>query len=228
MADGLGSMGLIPTLEANAASGMSLSGFGGESVSTSMLGTLPGDNNVVDWIQIRLSTAANPEVPVALRNVLVRRNGSAMELDGSDLININGLAPGSYHLTVQHRNHLGAMTSSPIMLSGVPATVDFTNPTTTTFGTDAQQNINGAMALWSGDGNGNGTIQYTGLNNDRDPVLVAIGGSVATNTVTNVYSPLDINMNGTISYTGLGNDRDVILQTIGGSVASAVRVEQLP
>ena len=84
------------------------------------------------------------------------------------------------------------------------------------------------MCLWPGDGNRNGTVQYTGLNNDRDPVLVAIGGSVATNTVTNVYSPLDINMNGIISYTGIGNDRDVILQAIGGSVASAVRVQQLP
>jgi hypothetical protein len=71
-------------------------------------------------------------------------------------------------------------------------------------------------------------VKYSGVNNDRDPVLVAIGGSVPTNVVSGVYSPLDINLDGQLRYAGANNDRDIILQTIGGTVPTAVKVQQLP
>ncbi|MFZ1331314.1 MAG: hypothetical protein WAR83_03965, partial [Flavobacteriales bacterium] len=74
----------------------------------------------------------------------------------------------------------------------------------------------------------NGEVRYTGTNNDRDLILTAIGGTTPTNTVTNTYSPLDINMDGTIRYTGTNNDRDIILQAIGGVVPTATRIQQLP
>lgn len=65
------------------------------------------------------------------------------------------------------------------------------------------------------------------MDNDRDPVLVRIGGVVATNTVDG-YFPEDVNLNGQVKYTGTGNDRDPILQTIGGVAATNVRYEQVP
>ena len=71
-------------------------------------------------------------------------------------------------------------------------------------------------------------VRYTGGINDRDPVLVAIGGVVPTAVVNGVYSPLDVNLDGRIKYVGSDNDRDIILQTIGGVVPTAVRVGQLP
>jgi len=181
----------------------------------------------VDWVIVELRSASNPATVLYSRPALIQRDGDVIGLNGSTSISTS-LAAGNYRVVIRHRNHLGVMSASSIALSSTPATVDFTNPATATYGINARHNINGTMCLWPGDGNRNGTVQYTGTGNDRDPVLVAIGGSVATNTVTNVYSPLDINMNGTISYTGLGNDRDVILQAIGGSVASAVRMQQLP
>ncbi len=70
-------------------------------------------------------------------------------------------------------------------------------------------------------------LKYTGINNDRDPILFAIGGTVANNTASG-YLVSDVNMDGTAKYTGLANDRDIILVNIGGTVATNVRVEQLP
>ncbi len=70
-------------------------------------------------------------------------------------------------------------------------------------------------------------MKYTGADNDRDPVLVTIGGTVPTNTVSG-YLPADVNLDGTVKYTGVRNDRDPILLTIGGTVPTAVRVQPLP
>ena len=65
------------------------------------------------------------------------------------------------------------------------------------------------------------------MNNDRDPILQAIGGTVPTNVVTG-YSGADVNMDGDIRYTGAANDRDPILLNIGGVVPTATRPAQIP
>jgi hypothetical protein len=81
--------------------------------------------------------------------------------------------------------------------------------------------------MWPGDVNTDGNVIYTGGSNDRDPVLVTIGSTVATNTVQG-YSRSDVNMDGWSIYTGSSNDRDLILQSIGGTVPTTVRQGQLP
>lgn len=112
--------------------------------------------------------------------------------------------------------------------SGVLASVDFTDPGTNTYGTDTQKNVSGTMVLWPGNVHANDhTVKYTGLNNDREPILSAVGGSTPTNTVPDVYAMEDVNMDDTIQYTGAGNDRDIILVTVGG-VSTNTRAEQLP
>ncbi len=72
-----------------------------------------------------------------------------------------------------------------------------------------------------------GVIKYVGANNDRDMILVAVGGSSPTST-TMVYLQSDLDMNGVARYTGSGNDRDIILFNIGGVVATQTRVKQTP
>ena len=71
-------------------------------------------------------------------------------------------------------------------------------------------------------------LAYTGAGNDRDVVLVYVGGVVPTNTIFNVYASEDVNMNGNVRYAGGQNDRDPILFNIGGTVVTAQRFEQLP
>lgn len=227
MSDALRSGGVLPISEPYSVTGHLYQAFDGPIGTTSGVLSLSGSNAIVDWVVVELRDQDNVSHVLTSRPALVQRDGDIVDLDGFSALAMNG-SGANYRVAIRHRNHLGVMTANPIALSSTPATIDFTNPSTATYGTNAQNNINGTMVLWPGDGNSNGTVQYTGTNNDRDPVLVAIGGSIATNTVTNIYSPLDVNMNGTISYTGLGNDRDVILQAIGGSVASATRTQQLP
>ena len=84
-----------------------------------------------------------------------------------------------------------------------------------------------APVLWAGDTFFNGDIKYTGTNNDRDPILQAIGGVVPTSMVTG-YLNTDVDLDGRVLYTGSGNDRDPILQNIGGVVPTNTRFEQLP
>ena len=137
---------------------------------------------------------------------------------------------GTYNVAVRHRNHFGTMTLNAVSLSPAPVVVDLTSAATTTFGSNARKSITGTfptLALWAGDVTFDGTVKYTGANNDRDPILQAIGGSVATNTVSG-YLQADVNLDGTAKYTGARNDRDIILQNIGGVVPTNTRVEQVP
>ncbi len=85
--------------------------------------------------------------------------------------------------------------------------------------------------LWAGnarwDWNVPQTIKYTGPFNDRDMILLALGGNAVYNTITG-YLQQDVNLDGVVKYVGANNDRDVILQTIGGNSPTAVRTEQVP
>lgn len=101
---------------------------------------------------------------------------------------------------------------------------------TPAFDTDTRSAISGsfpASALWCGDVSFDGVVKYTGVGNDRDPIISAIGGTVPTATIIGYHSE-DVNLDGTVKYTGANNDRDPILQTIGGTVPTAIRVEQVP
>ena len=83
------------------------------------------------------------------------------------------------------------------------------------------------QTLWAGEVVRDGKIMYTGAGNDRDVMLVTVGGSVATN-VANGYLRDDVNLDGRVKYTGAANDRDMVLVNIGGTVATNIRIQQLP
>ena len=75
--------------------------------------------------------------------------------------------------------------------------------------------------------NTDGTLRYTGSDNDRDPMLSAIGGAVPT-AMAQGYLPADVDMDGFVRYTGADNDREPVLVNVGGSVPTAERTGQLP
>ena len=70
-------------------------------------------------------------------------------------------------------------------------------------------------------------IVNSGQDNDRDAILLKIGGEVVT-SIVNGYFLEDVNLDGQVKCAGSNNDRDLILVNIGGDVPTAVRVEQLP
>ena len=185
-----------------------------------------GDSAVIDWIWLEALSLSDTSEIVAARAALLLSNGAVTALDGRSPVDMN-CGAGQYHIRVRHRNHLSVTTADPIALGVEPIEVDLTSPGTPTFGTDAQMMIDSVMVMWPGNANGDGMVKYVGADNDRDPVLVAVGGTEPT-AIANGYFNADINMDGTVKYVGQGNDRDIILQTIGGTVPTAIRNEQSP
>lgn len=227
MNDALRASGLIPLTEPYTALGYAhLGGGGGETIAPALL-AVSGSNAVVDWLVLELRASASPFAVLATRSVLVQRDGDVVAIDGVSPVTFTS-APGNYHIAVRHRNHLGCMTAVSMALSSLPTAVDFTSGATATHGTAARKAIGSAQVLWAGNVDRNGLLKYTGSDNDRDPILSAIGGAVPTLTVNNQYRSEDVNLDGTVRYTGASNDRDPILLNIGGSVPTAVRAEQVP
>ena len=195
------------------------------SISPAIL-TVSGDDAIVDWVIIELRDNIDPSVLVARRAALLQRDGDVVELDGVNPV-LFSEAPGAYHVAIRHRNHFGAMTASSVSLGPVVQLVDFIDPATITFGLDARKELEpGTMALWAGNARVDSQLKYSGAQNDRDPILVKIGGLIPTAVVFG-YHVEDVNLNGIVSYAGAGNDRDPILVNLDGSVLG-VRIEQMP
>lgn len=226
MGDALRSQGLVPLNEPYTALGYTFTGPYQATTTPAVL-AVTGNNAVVDWVVVELRNAASPAQVVASKPALLKRNGYVYEVDGLSNIAFPVLE-GNFHVAVRHRNHLGVMTGEPQLLNEFAILVDFTDPSTPTYGTDARKTMGPARALWAGDVTYNGTLLYTGAGNDRDPILQAIGGTIPSNELTGQYRQEDVNLDGVVRYTGGGNDRDPILSNIGGVVPSASRVEQLP
>jgi hypothetical protein len=183
-----------------------------------------GSDAIVDWVAIELRDPLNPQVVLDSVSALIQRDGDVVGLDGTSRP-ITNLTGGSYYVALRHRNHLGVCTASAVPTS---STVDFTSLSTTTYGMEAQKHLGGARVMWEGDVLFNNDIKYVGQDNDRDPILSVIGGSIPTSVVSDVYSNADVNMDGLIKYVGVNNDRDPLLFNIGGSVPTNTRLAQLP
>ena len=227
MSDALRAAGLVPTSTPYAALGYThVGGGGGETTSPAVLAAT-GNDAIVDWVVVELRSSASPATRVATRAALVQRDGDVVSTDGTSALQFN-VPLGSYHVAVRHRNHLGAMTQSPVSLSSTAATVDLTSAATATFGTAARKTIGSAQVLWAGDVTFNGNIAYIGSGNDRDPILVTVGNTTPNNIISGTYSTRDVNLNGNVQYIGSGNDRDLILVNVGNTTPNNVRVQQLP
>ncbi len=228
MHDALRVLPSFPLTEPFSAMGYAHVGGGGESVAAPVL-TVAGSDAIVDWAVVELRSPSNPVTVLATRSALVQRDGDVVATDGVSALSF-GVAPGNYHVAIRHRNHLGAMTAATVALSSSSTAVDFRAADLATYGTEARKAIPGTFpvqALWAGDVSFNGELMYVGDGNDRDPILVRIGGLVPTNTVSGYYME-DVNLDGNVLYVGNLNDRDPILVNIGGSVPTSTRVQQLP
>lgn len=226
MNDALRIGALVPLTEPYTALGYDHVNGGGETIAPSIL-AVQGSNAVVDWVLLELHNGTGLQQVVATRSALVQRDGDVVDIDGISPVAF-GLTAGNYAVAVLHRNHLGAMTAGQVALGSTSVVIDFTTTGTSTYGSGARKTVGTKQVLWAGDVTGNGILAYAGSNNDRDPILAAIGGTIPTQTLNAVYTRTDTNLDGAVKYTGTGNDRDIILINVGGSVPTAVRTAQLP
>jgi endonuclease/exonuclease/phosphatase family metal-dependent hydrolase len=225
MHDSLRVQGLVPLTEPYTALGFTQVSGGGESMAPAVLNAT-GNNAIVDHVLLELRDKNDPTVILSTRCALVQRDGDVVDVDG--LVPVTFARTGDqYYVAVRHRNHLGTMTANAIALSNAPVTIDFTAPTTSTYGTNATKALNSVQVLWCGNTVRDGVLKYTGTANDRDAILVVVGGNTPNNT-TSGYAVTDVNMDGTIKYTGAGNDRDPVLVNVGSTTPNGTKTEQIP
>ena len=225
MRDDLRAGNYLPSTEPYTSLGYSHVGGGGEQIGTGVL-AVTGANAIVDYVVVEARSDAAPATVMATRTALLQRDGDVVGMDGASPV-LLPLAAGNYRIALRHRNHMGVMTANAVALGATPVTVDFRDAATATYGTEARKSEDGTLKLWAGNAFRDDKLMYVGNGNDRDPILVVIGGSVPT-AVVNGYYLEDTNLTGTVKYTGALNDRDPILVNIGGLVPTATRVEQLP
>ena len=229
MIDSLRTQSLIPLSEPYTALGFYHVDGGGETTTAPVL-AITGPDAIIDWVVVELRHQFDDGEVMATASALLQRDGDVVAEDGISPVQLKQPA-GSYFVAVHHRNHLAVMTLNTVALTSAPTAIDFTTLNTATYGTNARKSVSGAFpaeVLWAGDVDFNNELKYTGSFNDRDPILLAIGGSIPTAVLSGQYRAEDVNMDASVKYVGANNDRDPILQNIGGSVPTNTRPGQLP
>ncbi len=193
---------------------------GGESVSAladfNETGT---DDDIVDWMFLELRDQADNTAIVATAAALLQRDGDIVGTDGN-AVSFTGVEAGDYYLAIRHRNHLGIMTAGAETLSKTPISLDFTDGSAATWGTNAQRDFLGKNTLWAGDVNRDNLIRYQGVDNDNVEIQNSVGLNPGNffNSLGysfSEYSVSDVNLDGIIKYQGADNDNVEIQNSIG-------------
>lgn len=182
---------------------------------------------ITDWVLVELRDANDPSIILASKAVVTNVSGDICD-PSIGMLPVFDVPQGFYHVAVRHRNHLGVCTAEPVLLKDIPTTrIDFRLEQTPVWGVDTRICTTPTRcSLRAGDASQDGSVKYAGIGNDRDPILVRIGGDTPSATSTG-YFPEDLNLDGEVKYAGANNDRDLILQMIGGLPTGMVQ-EQLP
>ncbi|WP_299889107.1 M36 family metallopeptidase [uncultured Lacinutrix sp.] len=192
-----------------------------------------GSDAIVDWVFVELRDATTNTTVVASQSALLQRDGDVVGADGTSALTFN-IPSNNYYVVIKHRNHLGIMSASTILLDATTRTVDFTNGTTTTFGTDAQTTFGmqpGISAMWAGDTNGDGQLNYSGALSDvpgirsqvfNDPNNSVFGGPPVASYQSQGYYGTDVDMDGLTVYSGGTSDVSHIRNNIFNNPSNSV------
>ncbi len=173
---------------------------GGESVANGVF-AISGNDAITDWVLVELRAAGSPSTVVARKAALLQRDGDVVGMDGVSDLELTSISPGSYHVAIIHRNHLGAMTQQPIAVSRTTPKVDMTS--VPLFGTRPVKTYGNIQLLWTGDTDSNQTISASDRSqtwNDRN---------------NNGYRPTDSNLDGicnALDRSKVWNNRNLIGQ----------------
>ncbi len=209
--------------------------FRGDTIKPGVL-AVTGPNAIVDWVFLELRNKLDYTDVLATRSALVQRDGDIVDMDGTSSVLFSNSYADQYYLMVRHRNHLGAMTATPIDLTNDATFTDFSSPLMATFGTtstSARRLLEpGVYGLWAGNLNlkKNGTnfqVIYSGLGNDPAEIITRVGATTPLNVVSGYYIE-DANLNGSVKDRGLNNDRAIILNNVGATTPNNVITQQPP
>ncbi|WP_299891005.1 BspA family leucine-rich repeat surface protein [uncultured Lacinutrix sp.] len=220
----------------------------GDGLTTTFSSVEP-NNNIVDWVWVELRDATDNTIVIEGHSALLQRDGDIVSLNGTSALSFN-VSPDNYYVVIKHRNHLGIMSSNAIALTSSAVTVDFTDSSVPTFGTNAQTSFgmpSGILGMWAGDSNSDGRINYSGALSDvsgiraqvfNDPNNSVFGGPPVASYPSEGYNSTDINMDGVSVYSGGSSDvlhvRNNIFNNSSNSVfggpptSTYIFIQQLP
>lgn len=202
--------------------------------------TITGANAIVDWVWIELRDKNDNTAVLHSQSALLQRNGTIISADGASVVSFE--APiDNYFVAIQHRNHLGIITSTAVMID--TSSVNFSNASSQiTFGNNAQTTFgmpSGIVAMWSGNVNGDSVVQYSGISPDTPDILSTVLNDVGNflnfpTYIVSGYYPDDVNMDGNTQYSGTNPDTPFILQNVLAHPSNFLNfstyqiIEQLP
>ncbi|WP_053002335.1 BspA family leucine-rich repeat surface protein [Kordia jejudonensis] len=180
-----------------------------------------GNDAIVDWVWVELRDATDNTNVITSQSALLQRDGDIVDVDGEGELLMNA-SIGDYYVVVKHRNHLGVMSANTLPMDYTSTSINFSNPTTQTFGTNAQipaDTPTDIIGLWAGNANGDHIVQYSGTDPDSPSILSIVlndsGNFLNFPTfIVNSYSNADTDMDGNAQYSGTNPDTPFILQNV--------------
>ncbi len=162
---------------------------GTESISTPSA-------DMVDWVLVHLMKGipgdVNPTI-ISTRAAILHDNGEIFAVDENSPLSMGPQLPGAYYVLIEHRNHLGVVSSIPILANWDDAVnYDFSDSLSKAYsaGGAAMNDLgSGFFGLWGGDGDANKiTSSFDFLN-----TWLPVNGSPAA------YLAGDFDMNGLVT-----------------------------
>ncbi len=208
-----------------------------------------GNDAIVDWVWVELRDATDNKIIVDAQSALLQRDGDVVDVDGSSILTFTPV-PDTYYVAIAHRNHLGIMSNATVALSTTSTIVDFTDSSTTSFGTHAQTDYampTGVLGMWAGNANdadSDGVKRIIFLNTGAESVeikqrVLDVSAAESPFGPSVFYKPAgyydeDVNMDGEVIFLNAGNEllfiKDNILAHPGNIFNSVFHtiVEQMP
>ena len=193
------------------------------TVSSPTVFDTAGSNAIVDWVFVEVRDRSLSDLVVAEQSALLQRDGDVVGLDGVSPLEFD-VYPGTYFLSVSHRNHLGVISNTTEVLSKDAFVLDFTDGSVVPKGgiNGRWEFGDGALALIAGNVNGNNTVNILGTNNDssnlRDFIFNNPSNIFGFPSFTfNGYSNFDVNLNGASNILGTENDASLLRTIIIGA-----------
>ncbi|MCB2219872.1 MAG: hypothetical protein KQI35_05695 [Bacteroidetes bacterium] len=167
-------------------------------------------NNVVDWVLLELRDApdaasASAATAIEQQACLLLEDGTITGTDNESLPLFTEVVTQNAFIVVYHRNHLGIMSSGPLVRNGDTYSWDFTGSASQAYGTASQKDLGGGFfGLYAGDGNADGTLN----NDDKITVWDLFVGKKG-------YQSADYNLDGQINNQ---DKNDAWVENVGQSI----------
>jgi hypothetical protein len=120
---------------------------------------------LVDWVKIEIRDAVNPAVKLQSKSLLLKTNGSVVDLDGTLPEFVGQSSP--VRIAVFHRNHVAILSNSIASFNAGTTAYDFTtalNKASQLPGDAAQMGtVNGKWYMWAGDVNNDLAVDATDM-----------------------------------------------------------------